>query len=420
MTTATDPPASLRRRTLRAPVLVLVLVLAVAVGVALVFSLVRTSGPSVSYASGVGVRLAEPVTETPALAWTTQTDDPVTGGTAVRGRVFLSTGTEVFELDSEGERAWAVRPTKPCSVILSHPDHEDVVVCATESGAVGLAAADGDQLWELSEGTVVRYLEDGAGFAGKTSLGVMDLESGDVRWSIDVTDEYAFGPDALYVAEGGDLVAYDLGSGEERWSVTYDEQSRVDGAEAGAPEIAANDDLVLLTSGAGAVALDPDDGDEVWRVDPGADGIEGGVFADDQVWLLPTDDDEQAAAPQIVVRDAEGEVGELETAEDTAVVSLERFEVDGEPYAVDFVSGRIYDQELATIGTYPGFLTLVDGGLYVATGPEGDLPGAFSYYRLGTDEPAWSIDVTGAETLNVAAADGLVVVVVDQEIRGYR
>lgn len=416
MTTATSPPVPKRRRAL----LVLALVLAVGAGAALVLLVAGGDGRSVSLASGVGVRLPQPVTEAPTLDWTTRTDTPVTGGTAVGRRVFLSTESEVFELDTAGGQAWAVEPAEPCSVVLSHPDHEDVVVCATEAGAVGLAAADGDPLWELTEGTIVRYLDDGAGFAGETGLGVMDVGSGDVRWSIDVTDEYAFGPDALYTAEGGDLVSYDLGSGEERWTVTYDEVSRVDGAGAGAPALAVNEDLVLLTSDAGAVARDPDDGEELWRVDPGADGIEGGILSDDRVWLLPTDDAEQAAAPQVVVRDAEGDVGELETDEDTEVVSLERFEVDGEHYAIDFVSGRVYDAELATVGTYPGFLTLVDGGVYLATGPEADLPGRFAYYELGADEPVWSIDVPDAETLNVAAADGLVVVVVEQEIRGYR
>ncbi len=416
MTTATPPPLPSRRRALW----VVLLVLVVGAAAALVLVLVRGDGRSESYASGVGARLPEPVTEEPALAWSTQTDGPVTGGTAVGERVFLSTETEVFELDAEGEQAWSVEPAKVCSVILSHPDHEDVVVCSTSTGAVGLAAADGDQLWELTEGTIVRYLDTGAGFAGESSLGVMDVGSGDVRWSVDAPDSYGFGPDALYAAEGGDLVAYDLGSGEERWSVAYDEESRVGAAPAGAPDIAVNDDLVLLTSEAGAVALDPDDGEQVWRVDPGADGIAGGVFADDRVWLLPEDEDEQAAPPRIVVRDEEGEVGVLETDDDTEVVSMERFQAGGDHYAVDFVAGRIYDEELATVGTYPGFLTLVDGGVYVATGPRGDLPGGFAYHELGAEEPAWSIDVPEAETLNVAAADGLVVVVVDQEIRGYR
>lgn len=416
MTTATAQTVPLRRRALSA----LVLVLAVVAGGVLVTFFVRGSEASMSYASGVGSRLPQAVDRAPGLDWTTRTEGPVTGGAAVGGRVFLSTGTEVFELDAEGGQAWVVEPEEPCSVILSHPAHQDVVVCSTESGAVGLAAADGERLWQLTEGAIVRYLEDGAGFAGETSLGVMDVESGDVRWSIDVADAYAFGPDALYTAQGGDLTSYDLGSGEERWSVAYDETSRVDGAPASTPGIAVNEDLVLLTSGAGGVALSPDDGAELWRVDPGADGIEGGVFADDQVWLLPTDDDEQAAAPQVVVRDEDGAVGDLETDEDTEVVSLERFEVDGEDYAVDFVSGRVYDEALATVGTYPGFLTLVDGGVYVATGPQGDVPGSFAYYELGSEEPAWSIEVPGAETLNVAAADGLVVVVVDQEIRGYR
>lgn len=416
MTTAPAQPVSRRRKGLS----VLVLVLAVVAGGVLVSFFVRSTEASVSYASGVASRLPAAVDGLPELDWTTTTDGPVTGGTAVGGRVFLSTETQVVELDTEGGRAWAVEPAAPCSVILSHPDHEDVVVCSTEAGSVGLAAADGEQLWELTEGTIVRYLDDGAGFAGETSLGVMDVESGDVRWSIDVTDAYAFGPDAVYTAQGGELTSYDVGSGEERWSVPYDETSRVDGVTAATPEIAVNDDLVLLTSEAGATALTPGDGEEVWQVDPGADGIQGGIFSDERVWLLPLDDDEQAAASQVVVRDEDGEVGELETDADARVVSLERFDVDGKPYAVDFVAGRVYDEDLATVGTYPGFLTLVDGGVYVATGPEADLPGSFAYYPLGDDEPAWTVDVPDARTLNVAAADGLVVVVVDQEIRGYR
>lgn len=418
MTTAAPAPDPTRRR---APVVAVVgaLVLAVVAGIVVVL-LLGDRGRSVTYASGLAVRLPEPVTSMPELDWTAETDGPVTGGTAVGERVFLSTGSTVLELDASGEEAWSVEPQEPCSVILSHPDHEDVVVCVTEAGAFGLAAADGEQLWELTEGPLVRYLDGGAGFAGETALGVMDVASGDVRWSVDITDEYAFGPDALYTAQGGTLTAYDVGSGEEQWSIPYDEESRVDGTQAATPDLAVDDDLLLLTSEAGAVALDPDDGEELWRVDPGADGITGGVLSADRVWLLPADDDEQAAAPQILVRDADGEAGELETEEDTEVVSLERFEVDGDDYAIDFVSGRVYDDELATVGTYPGLLTLVHGGLYAATGPEADLPGSFAYYELGADEATWTVDVAGVETLNVAAADGLVVVVADDEVRGYR
>lgn len=419
MTTPAPAPDPTRRRV---PVVAVVvgLVLALVVAVVVVVLLVGDRGRSASFSSGLAVRLPEPVTATPELDWTVTTDGPVTGGTAVGERVFLSTGSAVLEIDAAGEEAWSVDPPEPCSVILSHPDHEDVVVCVTEAGAVGLAAADGEQLWEQTEGPLVRYLDDGAGFAGETALGVMDVASGDVRWSIDVTDEHAFGPDALYTAEGGTLTAYDVGSGEEQWSVPYDEESRVDGTQAATPDLAVNDDLLLLTSEAGAVALDPEDGEELWRVDPGADGISGGVLSDDRVWLLPADDDEQAAAPQILVRDAAGDVGELETDEDTQVVSLERFEVDGDDYAIDFISGRVYDDELATVGTYDGLLTLVDGGLYAATEPEADLPGRFAFYELGADEATWTVDLAGVEMLNVAAADGLVVVVADDEVRGYR
>lgn len=397
---------------------VVALVVVVLVGAGVVAARLLGGPAAVSTASGVAVALPEPLVDEPSPAWTLRPEGPVTGGAATTDGVVLSTATEVVEVDLDGGTTWSTRPSEPCSVLVAHPDHDDLVVCAGEGAVVGLDGDDGEERWRFDDGTVVSYVEDGAGFAGETDLGVLDLATGRARWSVDVTDEHAFGPDALFTAQAGELVARDLESGDERWSTSYDVTPTTDGAQPATPALTAVEGLLVLTSEVGAVAYDPEDGEELWRVGPGRDGMVAGRFADDRVWLLPVDESPSAPPARLEVHDAAGLVGDLETDPDAVAASFDPVVDDGDDLALDRVSGRLYDADLATLTTYDGSVALVAGGAYVTA--RGDAGGSVSFLPHGSDEPRWSVPVDYVETLDAAAADGLLLVVVDDEVRGYR
>jgi outer membrane protein assembly factor BamB len=147
------------------------------------------------------------------------------------GVVYAVAGGVVFAVDAvEGEGLWRFGEGS-----VSTPHVDDGTVYFSGTGRVA-ACADGEKVWSHEvEGTnswVHGVTSGNVYFRHKYDLRVLDAETGDERWSVNMDDGYvtAFGDDTVYAGvDGLHAFAHD---GGEVWTVELD-GSEIDGMTVG-------------------------------------------------------------------------------------------------------------------------------------------------------------------------------------------
>ena len=361
-----------------------------------------------------GRRLPAAVTSAPEEAWSYDAAGGV-GVDAVGGTTLVTRGEEggVVALDEQGSELWS-SAQESYGYAFSFPGDDDyVVVQGYESDGVGVVAlSDGEELWSHDDaGGVADFTddalltvtyEDGAG-----DLTVLDVRSGETRWSLDDVDAVQEVAGATYVVRHGELSRLDSASGDEEWSVGLDPEGD------DYYSLAAVDDLVVV--GSGDARAFSSDGDALWsEQSPGVDAsLSVGALSDDSVFLNTSDYDDDVTSEEVTVFDAEGEVGEIGIDDDTSFYGF-AFESGGVRYLLNESDGTLYDDTLDRVGSYGGRLAVADSGIYSLDGDR------LRFYEYGENAAAWEVDVDGSDSLSVMAGDGVVLVSDERSVTAYR
>jgi hypothetical protein len=364
-----------------------------------------------------GGRLPEAVTSEPEKAWTYDTDGYASvdhaGDTTI---VSMGEAGEVVALDEDGEELWSNDANSYGYAYVSPEDDGLVVVQGYESyGAGVLSADDGEELWFDEEaGSVVDVTDDGLFVSSydedgsASDLSLRDTESGDEKWSVPEVQASDVHDDAIFAVRDGELSRLDAKSGDSDWSVDLD----LDEDEY--PSVTAVDGMVVV-SASDVRAFAADDGDRLWSEEldsPDASVIVGG-FSADEVYVNETDYTEDETDEQVTIFDADGEVGELGIDNDESFYGV-AFESGGTSYLLNYGDGSLYDDSLDRVGSYDGVLTVADEGLYSLEDDQ------LRFYEYAESSESWQLDVDYSDSPSVYAGDGVVFVLVDEELTAYR
>lgn len=358
-----------------------------------------------------GVALREPATAEPEETWSWDAPDPITGALEAGDSLVLTLdSSEVVSLDADGKEEWTTTIDSGTRVSHVVPGHDVLVASQYDvQSLTGLSAEDGEQLWTYDDRTIVAPTEEGVVFTGIEKSGLIDAESGDEVWTVDTPDDFVLSADAGYLLEDDELTKVSLADGEEQWSVTLESDEN-----GGSVSVVANAEMAVV-GGEEVVALDAESGDELWTEDGGENGARPSLFSDSRVYLT-FNAPEGEVSDSARVFDRDGEVGELEILRDEEeeyfYFYVLPFVSDGEAYAVDYSSGRVFDEELEVVGTYDGDINLAAGGVYVRDEDR------LSFFELGSDSPEWTMDAGDAEGI-VAVLDERVAVYTEDTVTSY-
>lgn len=203
--------------------------------------------------------------------WRIETDGSGTSTATLRDGKLYAAGTDCFLSAlsaADGTELWRVdidtghtaRPTVAGGTVYAAAHHDRTVVSA-------LSVEDGTERWRFEyDGLPSRpVVDDGAVYVGYGDLVALDAEDGTERWRTDLQklSPPAVADDALYLATPDGACAVDRTDGSVRWSVDG-LVSMFDTAPT--PAVA---DGVVLYNGSDVVALDAEDGAELWRIEAG-------------------------------------------------------------------------------------------------------------------------------------------------------
>ena len=270
-------------------------------------------------------RIAAYATDDGELLWELPVSGPAHGTPAVAdGLVYLGMlGKQVLAIDAaSGRKAWEYRADSPFPGAVTVQD--GIVYAASRGGQVhAIDAANGNGLWKVDTGTAVVApvaVSDGKAFASSTGgvLYIRNSGTGDKRARIRTGGALVAPPvvdgDRVYQLSGGDLMSFDSGIRETpfrypaeliwaqlwiwgfplpsppehaglQWRVTPG-----DGAgDFTHPPAVTPEALYLGTDEGFVVALNREEGSELWRVSTGAP-VDASVLAAGDLLLVAGDD----------------------------------------------------------------------------------------------------------------------------------
>ena len=402
-------------------------VLAAALTVVLVLSVViagnrllggsgsRVLGGPLGQSSGA---LPEPVEESPEQAWTHQVEDESVGATVIDDAlVFVDDeGRDVISLDSDGQVRWRVDNPLSYAGLSSAGEGTGVALVSAyeeEADVAALSGDDGEVLWQ-HESVLAGSADQGVLLMDPDTedFELVDARTGESRWTTPEADDWAVLPGLLVRVEGSRVVAHDLDTGEERWSA----DTNLPAGSEDFISVDGNESMVVAWGANEAVALDADDGEQLWsESDARADSFDVDAFSSDRVVVAVSwyDEDSETSELRPMVWGREGRVGELETEFDVGSIYIQRFEIDGEEYALDQATGILYDSDITEVGDYAGEVQLADGGLYELDEDR------LRYYDLGSRSAGWELSFA-AEYVTLLPADGRIFVIEGNNITAYR
>lgn len=324
------------------------------------------------------------------VAWQSEEGGFLTEPVIVDGTVYAGTnGEDVVALNADsGDEEWSanLRGERTTAAVEGIAVGDGKIYPATAASSVGVTAftmEEGEEEWTY-EGvfTAAPAFQDGLVYAGNESgeLVAIDASNGDEEWVYEtaagIKSSVTLHEGTIYVTSAdGTLHAVDAGSGDEEWTaaVTSGEYDLLGRA---APAVADGQVFVVL-SGA-LIALDSEDGTELWQkakeeqyqpyefhADSSPSVIDGVVYAgEDESFIIGLD----AASGEHAW---EGQLGSRVTVPNSPAVTDERLYAGSESAQVgafDRETGdRIWRLELEDGERVRGSPVVAHGRIYVTT-----------------------------------------------------
>lgn len=318
----------------------------------------------------------------PGLKWRTELDDLLLGTPLVADAVLYSGGSDgsLYALAAEtGEVLWSAGGFGVIETATGIAG--DVIIAGGGNNRVqALDRRDGDPLWSFRATTFVFAAPLIAGdkvfIVTYDKLHALDLQTGQVIWEADTSDEMAFvsapaaAGDTIFVAAGPHLLAFDASSGDEHWRVESPTQFW---------GLALSPHLVLLGNSDGYLhAYDQATGQEAWKFASRFGGP-------NEIWSSPA-----------------------VTGDTVYVGSRDQF-----VYALDANTGRKI-WEFETAGDSVGDPVVSDDVVYVSDSNHLLPPGRRRLHALdaATGQPLWTYEVDSTLLTTPALGPGVVYVTI--------
>lgn len=351
----------------------------------------------------------ESMTSEPERQWTWQAsaDSVNIGALADSEQTYIadtdgSPQTQLVALDSDGAQAWVTQLDGGFYLAREAPDGEMLLLSNDEGGLVGVSTRDGSRQWKIAHGVPGITVENGFFDPDDDGLALRDFSTGEVLWQQPAVDRYSISGDTCYVVRGAQVSALDVSSGDLEWSA----EAPMTIADDADVEVAATNELVLVGSGSEVAALDPEKGKQLWSREFATTSVSVGVAARDLAYVETSADEDAGTDGLIEFFDESGKRGEIAESVDDAWFLPVGMTVGDQPYFVDWATGNGYEgDELQRIGSYPGSLEPVLGGVYSLDGS------MLAFYEFGETGPTWQITVDEADT-----EDGASMIVGDRAV----
>ena len=351
--------------------------------------------------------LPQPVTETPALAWSWQADTEAQAAFVVGEVTLVEHGFDTLTaLDTEGEELWT-SSIAPDAFVTTAPGRDDLFVEASISRVALRSLEDGSELW-ADDGRLLRTGEEWVLLHGDDRIREVDLLSGRELWSAEASGTVGVDSTGVYAVENRRLTKWSH-SGEQLWVAAEPET-----ASTAFGQVVPAEGFVALGGEGVVTAYDTEDGKIVWTADLGGDDAQVGLFVPDLVYayaLNPSPEGSEAGAPaRVIVLGVDGKVGSLEA--DSSFFYAYPIASGEEHYAVEGVTGRFYDSALEPVGEPLGqVIQLVEGGAYVQD--DGDI------VFVTPDGAQWRLAGGTGRLPQVAVGDRRLVLLANRVVRAY-
>jgi hypothetical protein len=364
-------------------------------------------------------QVVDPVTSQPTEAWTWRSREDggasvVADGDLVVATDSLSDQSRVVRLDADGSEAWENTDGVYASAV---DEDEGRVYISTEWEGPGVAALDadtGEEVWRDDDRVFVESLGGGRVLASSWSedsdtgeLAVLDA-SGTTTWTAPF-DNLGSGDDRVVALTGSDLVSRDAVSGDVAWEVDTD----LDTTDTYA-SLVVTDEMVVVSAGDTAVALDPDSGEELWRETLGFDyDVSVSAGGPGLVYTYESGDSEAYEDGEVVFLGVEGVLERRPLDPEECCFSGFGFRQGGEDYFVATDEGIVYDEDFTPVARFDGEVVPTSTGFYESRS------GELSYHLLdGTEK--WARQVGDPDSyLQVIPLDGRVLVAEGPTVTAY-